>query len=179
MRLGQESTGSEGSESVSPGLSCLARDCHASWRTGIFQTSTFTGTRFESITLRGPSTAQQIIVALDGSALSARALPVGVHLARQRQSPLTLVRVAPLDPPPDMFGFAVGDYSCERDFAGAYIDRLVERTHKDNPDVQLRGDVLSGGASRSLLEAEAVPSPQLTIITRLAGLACHACFEAA
>lgn len=91
--------------------------------------STFTETRSESITLRGPSTAQPIIVALDGSALSARALPIGVHLARQRQAPLILVRVAPLDPPPDMFGFAVGDFSRERDFAGAYIERLVQRTH--------------------------------------------------
>ncbi len=71
--------------------------------------SAITEPRLETTTVRGPSTAQPIIVALDGSALSARALPIGVFLAKVRKSPLILVRVAPLDPPPDMFGLAVGD----------------------------------------------------------------------
>ena len=72
----------------------------------------------------GPLSTHPILVALDGSGLSARAIPVGANVARRRRAPLLLVRVAPLEPPPDMFGFPVGDYLGERDVAAEYISQI-------------------------------------------------------
>lgn len=112
-----------------------------------------------------PTSSHPILVALDGSGLSARAIPVGIRLARKRGAPLLLVRVAPLDPPPDMFGFPVGDYLGERDIAAEYVTRAVTKVKADHPDVDVSGEVLSGAPSRSLLEAQEENSSQLTIVT--------------
>jgi nucleotide-binding universal stress UspA family protein len=112
-----------------------------------------------------PTSPHPILVALDGSGLSARAIPVGARIARNRGVPLLLVRVAPLDPPPDMFGFPVGDYVGERDIAAEYITRAVAKVKSDHPEIQVSGEVLSGAPSRALLEAQEENSPQLTIVT--------------
>ncbi len=113
----------------------------------------------------GPLSTHPILVALDGSGLSARAIPVGANVARRRRAPLLLVRVAPLEPPPDMFGFPVGDYLGERDVAAEYISRAVARAKTDHPGLEIAGEVLAGAPSRSLLEAQEENAPQLTIVT--------------
>ena len=112
-----------------------------------------------------PDASRPILVALDGSGLSARAIPVGARIALRRRAPLLLVRVAPLDPPPDMFGFPVGDYLAERDIASEYISRAVAKAKSEHSDLDVSGEVLSGSASRSLLEAQEENQPQLTILT--------------
>ena len=106
-----------------------------------------------------------ILVATDGSGLSSRALPVGIRIALRRSAPLLVVRVAPLDPPPDMFGFPVDDYLGERDVAAEFIARAVAKVRADHPDCEVSGEVLSGSPARSLLEAQEENGPQLTIVT--------------
>jgi nucleotide-binding universal stress UspA family protein len=76
-----------------------------------------------------------------------------------------LVRVAPLDPPPDVFGFALGDDVGERDAAAEYITRAVTKVKSEHPDVVVSGEVLSGAPGRSLLVAQDENAPQLTLVT--------------
>jgi nucleotide-binding universal stress UspA family protein len=104
-------------------------------------------------------------VALDGSGRSARAIPVSASIAHRRRAPLLLVRVASVDPPPDMFGFPVGECLSERDVSAEYITRSVARVKDDHPDLEIAGEVLSGVPSKSLLDAQEENAPQLTIVT--------------
>ncbi len=106
-----------------------------------------------------------VIVALDGSGLAARAVPVGVLLARRRQTSLLLMRVAPPESPADMFGYQIGERQDERAIAEEYLAREVARVRKAHPEFEVSSVVLSGTPSRALIEAQAEHSPQLTIVT--------------
>jgi nucleotide-binding universal stress UspA family protein len=112
---------------------------------------------------------QRILVPIDGSELSERALALTTTFARAQAAEVILVRVVepPLwyDPEPD--GITSADIYQElvdavEQEAQAYLDRLVTQLEADG--LRVRGELLHGSPSPVLLEYEERVQPDLIIM---------------
>ena len=108
-----------------------------------------------------------VMVPLDGSDLSERALPFAVQLARGLSMDLLLVRAVSLDSPSSAYGGHVGHADVHARVAPAaseYLDGVAERLKGQG--VRARSKVLRGSAPHALLDfAQETPNDLIVMTT--------------
>ncbi len=108
-----------------------------------------------------------VMVPLDGSELSERALPFAVQLARALSMDLLLVRAVSLDSPSSAYGGHVGHADIHARVAPAateYLDGVAERLKGQG--VRARFKVLRGSAPHALLDfAQETPNDLIVMTT--------------
>ena len=118
-----------------------------------------------STTTRAPAGPRPVFVTLDGSDLAARAVGVGIEIARRRRVPLVLVRAIPPDNRLDMYGLVLGEHAAEREAAIAEFRNTFDRVRTFAPDVDVRAESLDGHPAEVLIDEQRRLGPQLTIMT--------------
>ena len=114
---------------------------------------------------QAPVGPRPVIVTLDGSDLAARAIGVGVDIARRRRAPLVLVRALPPDSRLDMYGIVLGEHSAEREAAIEEYRATVEQVRRSAPDLDVQAESLEGHPAREIVDVQRRLGPQLTIMT--------------
>ena len=114
---------------------------------------------------QAPVGPRPVIVTLDGSDLAARAIGVGIDIARRRHAPLVLVRAIPPDSRLDMYGIVLGEHSAEREAAIEEYRATLEHVRLSAPDLDVRAESLEGHPAREIIDAQRRLGPQLTIMT--------------
>lgn len=112
----------------------------------------------------GPTVPGPVLVALDGSDLAARAIRIGIDVARRRRVPLVLLHAVPPIGRLDMYGIVLGEHDAEREAAGDAFLATVAAVRAAAPDVEVLEQLPHEEPARAITDAQHRLEAQLTVM---------------
>ena len=106
-----------------------------------------------------------VLLALDGSDLADRAIPVAAEIARRRDTTLVVCRAVSDTTRQEMFGFLLETAVDERTATAAYVSRVAAEARAAWPGVRVETAVPSGPAAAALAATMRDTNAQLTVLT--------------
>ena len=104
-----------------------------------------------------------VLLALDGSNLAERAIPVAAEIARRRDTTLLICRAVSDTTRQEMFGFLLETAVDERTATAAYVSRVAAETRSAWPGVRVETAVPSGPAAAALFSSYYAEAHPITV----------------
>lgn len=117
------------------------------------------------VTTHGNAASRPVLLALDGSDLAERAVPVAAAMARRRNAPLVVCRAVADAARREMFGLVLEGGAGDRAVVEAYLHRIARAVRGAWPDVHVEVAAPSGPAAPALTDAVRAYGAQLAILT--------------
>ena len=116
-------------------------------------------------TMARPVADRPILLALDGSDLAGRAIPVAADLARKRGAPLLVVRAVAHAGRHEIFGFHFESGIDEHAATEAYLARVAAEVRAGWPGLHVETTVPTGPVAHALVATIRASRAQLTVLT--------------
>ena len=117
------------------------------------------------VAMARPVADRPVLLALDGSDLAERAIPVAAEIARRRDTTLLVCRAVSDTTHHEMFGFLLDSGLDERVATEAYLARVASEVRSTWPGVHVETAVPSGPAGAALTSTMQATNAQLTVLT--------------